>query len=83
MSQSRLTDSQRLDICRHKSLNPMLKSKDSVAWVQQQYGLTVSIVTIGNIWKRKQELEEMTPSNIVAKKPRVSQHPLPEEALVF
>ena len=61
----------------------MLKYKDMVTWVEQQFGLTVSSVTIGNISKRKQELEEMTSSNLDAKKPRVSHHPLLEEALVF
>ncbi|KAI0997099.1 hypothetical protein K3495_g11088 [Podosphaera aphanis] len=60
-----------------------MQSLDLVTWVQQQYGLTVSTVTVGNILKRKQELEEITPSNIDAKKPRVSRHPLLEEALVF
>ncbi|RKF78619.1 CENP-B-like protein 2 [Golovinomyces cichoracearum] len=83
MSQYRLTNCQRLEICRHKSLNAILKNKDLVTWVRQQYGLTVSTVTVGNILKRKQELEEMTSSNINDKKPRVSRHPLLEEALVF
>ena len=83
MSQSRLTNGQRLEICQHKSLNPMLKNKDMVIWVEQQFGLTVSSVTIGNILKRKQELEEMTSSSLDVKKPRVSHHPLLEEALVF
>ncbi|KAI1000231.1 hypothetical protein K3495_g7965 [Podosphaera aphanis] len=83
MNQSRLTNVQRLEICRQKSLNPALKNKDLSAWVQQQYGLTVSLVTIGNILKRKQELEEMTPTSLSAKRPRISQHPQLDEALLF
>ena len=83
MNQSRLTNVQRLEICRHRSLNPALKNKDLSAWVQQQYGLTVSLVTNGNILKRKQELEEMTPTSLSAKRPRISQHPQLDEALLF
>ncbi|KAI1002593.1 hypothetical protein K3495_g5607 [Podosphaera aphanis] len=83
MNQSRLTNVQRLEICRQKSLNPAPKKKDLSAWVQQQYGLTVSLVTIGNILKKKQELEEMTPTSLSAKRPRISQHPQLDEALLF
>ncbi|KAI0994996.1 hypothetical protein K3495_g13185 [Podosphaera aphanis] len=83
MNQSRLTNVQRLEICRQKSLNPALKNKDLSAWVQQQYRLTVSLVTVGNILKKKQELEEMTPPSLFAKRPRISQHPQLDEALLF
>ncbi|KAI1001231.1 hypothetical protein K3495_g6964 [Podosphaera aphanis] len=83
MNQSKITNVQRLEICRQKSLNPALKNKDLSAWVQQQYGLTVSLVTIGNILKREQELEEMTPTSLSAKRPRISQHPQLDEALLF
>ncbi|KAI0996135.1 hypothetical protein K3495_g12046 [Podosphaera aphanis] len=83
MNQSRLTNVQRLEICRQKILNPALKNKDLSVWVQQQYGLTVSLVTIGNILKRERELEEMTPASFSAKRPRISQHPQLDEALLF
>ena len=83
MNQSRLTNVQRLEICRHKSLYPALKNKDLSAWVQQLYGLTVSLVTIENILKRKQEIEKITPTSFSAKRTGISQHPQLDEALLF
>src|SRR5690349_7948162 len=83
MTQTRLTNGQKLAINRHKDQSLFLKHKALKSWTKEQFGIDVTLATIGNILKRKQELSEMSPAVLTSKKPRVTQNPQLEEALAY
>ena len=83
MSQVRLTNEQRLQICRHRAALPKMSQSELVKWATKEFNLAkgISQAAISNILKKQAELENMAPTSLEAKRPRLAQHPDLEEAL--
>ena len=83
MSQIRLTNGQRLQICKHKDENPDLSQTALAKWATVEFGLvkTLSQASISKIFRKRSNLENMDPSSLNAKRQRLVQHPILEEAV--
>src|SRR4051794_17584276 len=81
MSQTRLTNEQRLQVCRHKSQNPQMSQSALASWATAQFSKNITQAGISGILKKRKELEVMTETDLAAKRPRVAHHPQLEEAL--
>ena len=85
MSQIRLTNEQKLRICKHQDANPRITQTALAAWTKDAFDLqkALSQATISKIIKKRKELEAMDTTNLSAKRPRTVQHPAVEEAVAF
>ena len=74
MSQARLTNAHRLEICQHKAKNPKMRTSS-------KFGAHLTQSAISLILKKRSDLESMTDTELSAKRPRVAQNPKLEEDL--
>uniref|UniRef100_A0AAV1UP45 HTH CENPB-type domain-containing protein n=1 Tax=Peronospora matthiolae TaxID=2874970 RepID=A0AAV1UP45_9STRA len=85
MSQIRLTNEQKLRICKHEDANPRITQTALAAWTKDAFDLqkALSQAAISKIIKKRKELEAMDTTDLSAKRPRTVQHPAVEEAVAF
>uniref|UniRef100_A0AAV1TK74 HTH CENPB-type domain-containing protein n=1 Tax=Peronospora matthiolae TaxID=2874970 RepID=A0AAV1TK74_9STRA len=85
MSQIRLTNEQKLRICKHQDANPRITQTALAAWTKDAFNLqkALSQAAISKIIKKRKELEAMDTTDLSAKRPRTVQHPAVEEAVAF
>jgi hypothetical protein len=81
MSQ-RLTNEQKLQICRRAQDYPSSSQKELAKWAQKEFGLPkLSQASISHILKRRADFEVMTARQLAAKRLRPVKYPLVEEAM--
>uniref|UniRef100_A0AAV1TDU0 HTH CENPB-type domain-containing protein n=1 Tax=Peronospora matthiolae TaxID=2874970 RepID=A0AAV1TDU0_9STRA len=85
MSQIRLTNLQKLRICKHQDANPRITQTALAAWTKDAFDLqkALSQAAISKIIKKRKELEAMETTDLSAKRPRTVQHPAVDEAVAF
>uniref|UniRef100_M4B9T1 HTH CENPB-type domain-containing protein n=1 Tax=Hyaloperonospora arabidopsidis (strain Emoy2) TaxID=559515 RepID=M4B9T1_HYAAE len=83
MSQIRLTNGKRLRLCKHKDENPDLSQTALAKWATVEFCLvkTLSQASISKIFLKRSNLENTDPSSLNAKRQRLVQHPILEEAV--
>ena len=81
MSQIRLTNRQRLQICKHKDENPDLSQTALAKWATVEFDLvkTLSQASISKIFRKRSNMENMDLSSLNAKRQRLVQHSILEE----
>src|SRR4051812_32784101 len=82
MSQSHLTNAQRLELCQYKAKNKVGQAALGI-WAQNKFKLQkpLSQAAISKILGKHAQLETMNEADLEAKCPCVAQHPELEEAL--
>ncbi|KAH6571857.1 hypothetical protein BASA60_006941 [Batrachochytrium salamandrivorans] len=81
MVPSRLTNAQRLEVCKHKAKHQRMSQGDLAAWTSQKFGVEITQSSISLILRKRRMLEAMTDVELSAKRPRVAHHPQLDEAL--
>ena len=81
MSQARLTNSRRLEICEHKTKNPTINQNTLAAWASKEFGVKITQSGISLILKKRSELVSLGEADLAAKRPRVAKNPQLEEVL--
>ena len=81
----RLTNDQKLRICRHSQANPTLSQTDLAAWAEEEFKLvnSPSQACISKILKRQRDFEFMSGKQLEAKRVRAVRYPQLEEALAM
>ncbi|KAH6585279.1 hypothetical protein BASA61_006954 [Batrachochytrium salamandrivorans] len=74
MVPSRLTNAQRLEVCKHKAKHQRMSQGDLAAWTSQKFGVAITQSSISLILRKRRMLEAMTDVELSAKRPRVA-HP--------
>lgn len=85
MPQQRLTNEQKLAICRHRDANPGISQKDLGKWAGEHFQLLKPLTqsAVSKIIQKRTNLEAMDAISLSSKRPLNVRHPLVEEALVF